>query len=665
MKKNLRIVSAAAAALLAVAPVAVSVVSTADAADDITTGGATKPQQEHRDHNIDFASNLGNQDLDKAGFSSFVDLNNFNLSNFLKDVGSKISVSANDGSKPEIVATDEAQITKKATDDTNAQFQLKQSDLHAGSTYYLQVAVTVRGLSKDTNIKYTANNGAVYLPNNGQPSSQGTIRNIYLAIPLHFYNSTLHDQPSFGSTYLKNNALANGQTIEAPKTVKINNKDTKVSVNDSATVLAAIEKLGLSSNRSSYATGIQAGKTNVLKYDASNTDFVKDWANYSNTIYTPVDKPDKDRPVTNSFSSRWTPGSDTYTLKRVNIFSGKFATVTVAFNKNSEDLSFPLIQYRTLTGELNNEGKDWFSVKQANNTFNTAMPVATVKLGDSNWAETVLNHFRALQSSNNNDKLRLTTDNLHVDNMNVNQSGLYNATLKATNSNGKTTTLNFQVAVSGDKKDELANYFVSAENGQVVNLVSIVNGTVSNQNGVVANNGQQIVVYPNDTTTVNGVEYTRVASVGKTREASNLWIPTKNLKAAVEKKLEKTGTVKVMHNSYVYNEKHERVGSRVIATYSNVDVYGTKEINGKKFYRISADKEEYIDAANVDGTKRTLKHNAYIYATSKKRANKKVLKKGTTVTTYGSAVKFRNGKAYYRIEGCTASNKMYVKKANF
>lgn len=57
--------------------------------------------------------------------------------------------------------------------------------------------------------------------------------------------------------------------------------------------------------------------------------------------------------------------------------------------------------------------------------------------------------------------------------------------------------------------------------------------------------------------------------------------------------------------------------------------------------------------------KRTLKHNAYVYKKNGKRANKKVLKKGHKVSTYGKAIKL-HGKAFFRI-----SKNTYVKKANF
>ena len=64
----------------------------------------------------------------------------------------------------------------------------------------------------------------------------------------------------------------------------------------------------------------------------------------------------------------------------------------------------------------------------------------------------------------------------------------------------------------------------------------------------------------------------------------------------------------------------------------------TKKIGDKNFYEVIKDGKAtgtYINADNIDGTKRTLKHNAYVYKTSKKRANKVVLKKGDKVVTYG------------------------------
>ena len=124
-----------------------------------------------------------------------------------------------------------------------------------------------------------------------------------------------------------------------------------------------------------------------------------------------------------------------------------------------------------------------------------------------------------------------------------------------------------------------------------------------------------------------------------------------------DKKVNKT----LMHNSYVYNSKGKRVkktkalkvgnGGKVIAT------YGTKTINGKKYYRIG--ENQYIASGNIDGTMRILKHNAFIYNDYGNRDNLKVMKKGQSVATFGGAITIYAQK-YYRI-----GIHQYIKKGNF
>ncbi len=77
----------------------------------------------------------------------------------------------------------------------------------------------------------------------------------------------------------------------------------------------------------------------------------------------------------------------------------------------------------------------------------------------------------------------------------------------------------------------------------------------------------------------------------------------------------------------------------------------TTTINGKAYYQVVENGkavDKYINAANIDGTKRT---------------NKVVLKKGEVVTTYGASYTFKNGQKYYKIGNNT--DKTYVKVANF
>ena len=124
---------------------------------------------------------------------------------------------------------------------------------------------------------------------------------------------------------------------------------------------------------------------------------------------------------------------------------------------------------------------------------------------------------------------------------------------------------------------------------------------------------------------------------------------------------------RIMHNAYFYDKDAKRVGTDSVKRYASVSVLpNTTTINGKAYYQVVENGkavDKYINAGNIDGTKRTLKHNAYVYASSKKRANKVVLKKGEVVTTYGASYTFKNGQKYYKIGDNT--DKTYVKVANF
>lgn len=123
----------------------------------------------------------------------------------------------------------------------------------------------------------------------------------------------------------------------------------------------------------------------------------------------------------------------------------------------------------------------------------------------------------------------------------------------------------------------------------------------------------------------------------------------------------------IMHNAYYYDKDAKRVGTDKLTRYNSVTVSPkTTTIKGKAYYEVVENGKlsgKFINADNIDGTKRTLKHNAYVYASSKKRANKVVLKKGTEVTTYGGSYTFKNGKQYYKIGNNT--DKTYVKASNF
>ena len=122
---------------------------------------------------------------------------------------------------------------------------------------------------------------------------------------------------------------------------------------------------------------------------------------------------------------------------------------------------------------------------------------------------------------------------------------------------------------------------------------------------------------------------------------------------------EVTKNVKIMHISTIYDKNGKATNEPALRAYNTVSVVSDPvTINNAKFYKL-AGKDQYIKVGNVDGTSRTLKHNSYVYKSSGKRANKKTLKKGSSVTTYGKSFMIA-GHQMYRI-----GENQYVKKANF
>ena len=125
-----------------------------------------------------------------------------------------------------------------------------------------------------------------------------------------------------------------------------------------------------------------------------------------------------------------------------------------------------------------------------------------------------------------------------------------------------------------------------------------------------------------------------------------------------------TGNVTIMHAAYTYELKDgklTRVSSAdTLHAYSEVPVYGTTTVNGKKYYRVSGEHEWYINAGNVDGTSRTLNHNSYVYNNKGKRVKSEgTWKKGSKHTTYGAAMNIK-GNRMYRV-----NKNRYVKVVNF
>ena len=112
----------------------------------------------------------------------------------------------------------------------------------------------------------------------------------------------------------------------------------------------------------------------------------------------------------------------------------------------------------------------------------------------------------------------------------------------------------------------------------------------------------------------------------------------------------------VFHNSYLYDQNGGRKTGKYLMG-KTIWTYGTKVIQGKKYYDLGQD--NYVKATNVSGVKRKLRRNSYIYSKTAKKLQRKALKKGQKVRTYGAAVKIHR-KLYYIV-----GKNQYVKKSNF
>ncbi|WEV39057.1 DUF1542 domain-containing protein [Lactobacillus sp. ESL0680] len=159
----------------------------------------------------------------------------------------------------------------------------------------------------------------------------------------------------------------------------------------------------------------------------------------------------------------------------------------------------------------------------------------------------------------------------------------------------------------------------------------------------------EIIKYYTDKPTINHVLHDSDSS-------SSISAPTPTLPANDASAKEQT----LLHNAYIYDASGKRANKLVLKAGSTVKTYGTKEIAGQTYLILhSQGQEYYLIDTNVTGKSAKLNHNAYVYNRVGKRiGTKSLLKKGRTITIYGSPVKIA-GKIYYIIGAGE-----YIKAAN-
>ncbi|TDM89386.1 SLAP domain-containing protein [Lactobacillus crispatus] len=321
------------------------------------------------------------------------------------------------------------------------------------------------------------------------------------------------------------------------------------------------------------------------------------------------------------------------------------------------------------------------TVKNVSFNFGTANANNTITLGSKNSNVKFKFSTDKDKSFTNTKQVKLTQDgtlkdpvSIQVSNVNAldlsNASGInfYNASNGSQVTKGSvnvTAGVNGRLNVSTVASEILKNFAAyQVSNGKAVSqmpdqkaVVADVNAALKAANIPVDNAGwfaapTSFSVNVKVTSSINGVDATLPVTVN-VANGKDTTVPSQS----------KT----IMHNAYFYDKNAKRVGTDKLTRYKSVTVaMNTTTINGKAYYEVIENGKatgKFINADNITGTKRTLKHNAYVYKTSKKRANKVTLKKGTEVITYGGTYTFKNGKQYYKIGDNT--EKTYVKASNF
>ena len=613
MKKNLRIASAAAAALLAVAPVAASTVSTVLADTNVTVEGGTAQSTTNKAtlklSLTNLASLVVNDPASKATAS---------LSTPVLPAGANVAVSKAQ------VYTAVVDATAPAQGKVGSGEAVKQLD-NTTTTYYVAAKVTLTGLAASTDYSITANGTTTTV----KSDATGTIANFGIVSD----GFTLNDTSKLGAPYLKENRTG-GKAVQNG-TVSLGNGQYSV-----AAIVAAI--------RGAYAADITDASANKATASFAHlTQDVRDAVKAAG-ITTKAD-------ANESFDKPAAPFNVTVNLSATNGKTGS-AVITVDPTSNAADTTYPRISYYV----KGTTAATKVTVPSANGKEASALLDSIDNLVDSSNKEVGFNYvpvngtvdtaaiksaFSAQVSENNTTVLDVNVDASKV---NTKVAGKYPVVVSATNADKKTAKVTFMLTVGAKG----ATYKTVQSDGDVP--VYKIEGNNVTDSKTVVKNGDQIAIF-GEPIKIGDKSYTRINSAD-----SDLYVESKYVDGTF-KPADKVAK-KVMHNAFIYDKDHKRVGTKTLAAYSNVNVYGaaTKLADGSLVYQIGDN--EYVMADNIDGTVRTLTHNAYVYKTSTKRADRRVLRKGAKVTTYGTPYKFKNGVSYYRIGGPA---KQYVKVANF
>ena len=641
MKKNLRIVSAAAAALLAVAPVAATVVPAASTTVSAATLGFKKGDKIKLNADV------------KATYTS---------------KGKKLDYTIKSGTEVTVVTTPGAKGVTVNNGKTNLEIDgdAYNKILVKHFTLVQTPAKPSTPVAPTSQVLYTNKKAPLYTFSDGQFNKTSDV--VAENQPVHV--AKMPEVSAAGVSYF--------QVTEGPFAGKyLLASDLSTNANEvSDAYFRTVGGMELANNATVYATNDNsqfttlAGLKKAVKatvefgHDNSKGHFENlDWDKYifntndGNHNYLIAANATSDADLISQLKNQgaYSDGNisigNTPVTITIRSNNGKYVNIvfqnTESVNKYAPAFAVRSDKNRSVgsndTVNAENQYTGWGSFVTENNV----VPTITLVQRDSGTFNP-RNYIKAVD--NIGQKHGLINFDVKSNDVDWTKPGLYSVVVTAKNAAGKTTELNIPVVVSAANGKMMtavqdANVY-KEENGKMVQA-NLVNFNV-------LHTGSAVRVY--DTKTVDNVQYYRLVS-----PTTNLWVRADALKNGVVSTpaQETTKNVTIMHISAIYDKNGVATHDPALRAYDTYSVVSEPvTINGAKFYKL-AGKDQYIKVGNVDGTSRTLKHNSYVYKSTGKRANKKTLKKGSSVTTYGKSFMIA-GHQMYRI-----GKNQYVKKANF
>ena len=538
MKKNVKFLGMAAAALLAVAPVATAGV--ANAATDngliVNAGGgvqATTPAGTHAADGSQAYPYSLNISRDVVNVSTSTPVSTY-------ENASQLNLKLSTGS---VVATSKVTVSDQPSAGN------VPSSFVAGNTYYQQATITVNGLQAGKWYKI----GTKVV----QASPEGTIANIFVSAPLHAYDEAIQGQPYFKDMTAGGINLANGAFAYKAQSFTAGESVSQIEAAVRAAVVPMVNENGTNSQ---------------LNYNFGS--IATQLANQGVTLT------DNNTKVSANATSFY------ITVTTVNPKNNKTAVARVQFNKEANQNVYPAI-YKANT-----------LVKQGNSGAGIAD--VSAKKG-SDYAKSLAKDpikalgLKAYSIANNQTGVNNTTGQIDLkvlgNNIDANKVGVYPVTLRATNANGYTTELTFNVIINPVAGDNTRTATVQYKTGYGVNIWNVLSSTNVSFSGKRAMAGSTVTIYGEKT--VNGVKYYQIGSKDSNEYIQAQYIDgtsSETTKPSTNKGEESvSGVLTVRYDGKgkvgLTNANGKYTG-QYVSKNSRWKVFAKKTINGREFYRI-------------------------------------------------------------------------------